>query len=40
MIILHRQHDVVANEVAKNTKFNTLKTKLNRLEKKFLMQPH
>ena len=26
--------DVVANEVVKNTKFNTLKTKVNSLEKK------
>ena len=30
--------DVVDNEVAENTKFNTLKTKVNNLEKKFLMQ--
>ena len=31
---LKELHDVVNNEVAKNTKFNTLKTKLNSLEKK------
>ena len=32
--------DVVKNdvEVVKNTKFNTLKTKVNKLDKKFLMQ--
>ena len=30
----------VVNKVAKNTKFNTLKTKVNILEKKFLMQLH
>ena len=30
--------DVVDNEVVKNTKFNTFKTKVNSLEKKFLMQ--
>ena len=28
--------DVVANEVVQNTKFNTLKTKVNSLEKKIL----
>ena len=32
--------DVVANEVVKSTKFNTLKTKINSLEKEFLMEPH
>ena len=32
--------DVLAHEVVKNTKFNTLKTKVNSLEKKFLMQLH
>ena len=26
--------DIVDNEIAKNTKFNTLKTKVNNLEKK------
>ena len=31
-------NDVVHNEVIKNTKFNTLKTKVNKLEKKLLMQ--
>ena len=30
--------DVVDNEVVKNKKFNTLKMKVNNLEKKFLMQ--
>ena len=30
--------DAVDNEVVKNTKFNTLKTKVNNLERKFLMQ--
>ena len=30
--------DIVKNEVAKNTKFNTLKMKVNKLDKKFLMQ--
>ena len=29
--------DVVANKVGKNTKFNTLKTKVNSLEKKILV---
>ena len=37
---LKKLSDVVANEVVKNTKFNTLKTKVNSLEKKFLMQLH
>ena len=37
---LKKLNDVVANEVVKNTKFNTLKTKVNSLEKKFLMQLH
>ena len=31
---LKKLSDVVANEVVKNTKFNTLKTKVNSLEKK------
>ena len=31
---LKELRDVVNNEVVKNTKFNTLKAKLNRLEKK------
>ena len=35
---LKKLSDVVANEVVKNTKFNTLKTKVNSLEKKFLME--
>ena len=30
--------DVVDNEVVKNRKFNTLKAKVNNLEKEFLMQ--
>ena len=30
--------DVVDNEIVKNTKLNTLKTKVNNLNKKFLMQ--
>ena len=30
---LKKLSDVVANEVVKNTKFNTLKTKVNSLEK-------
>ena len=30
--------DIVKNEVVKNTKFNTLKIKVNKLDKKFLMQ--
>ena len=33
-IDLKKLSDVVANEVVKNTKFNTLKTKVNSLEKK------
>ena len=33
-IDLKKLSDVVANEVVKNTKFNTLKTNLNSLEKK------
>ena len=33
-IDLKKLYDVVANEVVKNTKFNTLKTKANSLEKK------
>ena len=35
---LKKLSDVVANEAVKNTKFNTLKTKVSSLEKKFLMQ--
>ena len=31
---LKKSSDVVDNEVVKNTKFNTLKTKVNSLEKK------
>ena len=30
--------DVVKNEVVKNTKYNTLKTKVNKLHRKFLMR--
>ena len=37
---LQKLTDVVANEVVKNTKFNTLKAKINSLEKKLLMQLH
>ena len=32
--------NLVANELVKNTKFNTLKTKSNSLEKQFLIQLH
>ena len=35
---LKKLRDVVDNEVAKNTKFNTPKIKVNNLDKKFLMQ--
>ena len=35
---LKKLSDVVANEAVKNTKFNTLKTKVSSLEKQFLMQ--
>ena len=35
---LKKLSDVVKNEVVKNTKYNTLKTKVNRLDKKFFMQ--
>ena len=35
---LKRLSDVVDNKVAKNIKFNTLKPKVNNLEKKILMQ--
>ena len=38
-IDLKKLSDVVDNEVVKNTKFNTLKTKVNNVAKKFLMQP-
>ena len=34
---LKKVSDVVDNEVFKNTKFNTLNSKVNNLEKKFLM---
>ena len=34
-IDLNKLIDVVKNEVVKNTKFNTLKTKVNKLDKKF-----
>ena len=34
LVDLKKLSDVVDNEVAKNTKFNTLKTKVNNLEKK------
>ena len=37
-IDLKKLNDVVNNEVVKNTKFNTPKTKVNNLERKFLMQ--
>ena len=37
---LKKLSDVVDNEVVKNTKFNTPKTKENTLEIKFLMQLH
>ena len=38
-INLKKLSDVIDNEVGKNTKFNTLKTKANNLEKKkFLMR--
>ena len=37
---LKKLSSAVDNEVAKNTKFNTLKTKVNNLEKKFLIQLH
>ena len=33
-VFLKKSSDVVDNEVVKNTKFNTLKTKVNSLEKK------
>ena len=35
---LKKLSDVVDNEVVKNTKFNILKTKVNNLERTFLMQ--
>ena len=34
-IYLKKLSDLVRNEVVKNTKFNTLKTKINNLEKEF-----
>ena len=37
-IDLKRLSDVVDNKVAKYTESNTLKTKVNKIEKKFLMQ--
>ena len=36
LIYLKKLNDAVANEVVKNTKFNTLKTKVDNLEKKIL----
>ena len=39
-IDLKKLSDVADNEVIENTKFNKLKTKINSLEKKFLMQLH
>ena len=39
-IDLKKLSDVVDNEAVKNTKFNTLKTKVNTLEKKFLIELH
>ena len=38
LVDLKKVSDVVDNEVVKNTKLNTLATKVNNLEKKFLMQ--
>ena len=35
---LKKLSDVVKNEVVKNIKYNTLKTKVNKLDRKFLMQ--
>ena len=35
---LKKLNDVVANEVVKNTKFNILKSKVNSLGKKIMMQ--
>ena len=37
---LQKLSDVVDNNAVKNTKSNTLKTKVNRLEKKLLLQLH
>ena len=37
-IELKKISDAVKNEVVKNTKFNTLKTNVNKLDQKFLMQ--
>ena len=39
-IDLEKSSDVVDNNVVKNTKSNTLKTKVNSLEKKLLLQLH
>ena len=39
-IVLKKLSDVVANEVVKNTKFNTLNTIAITLENKFSMQLH
>ena len=39
-MVLKKLSDPVANEVVKNTKFNTLKIKVSILEKYFLMQLH
>ena len=35
---LKKLSDIVDNKIIKNTKFTTLKTKLNNLEKEILMQ--
>ena len=37
LVDLKKLSDVIDNEVAKNTKFSMPKTKVNNLEKKFLM---
>ena len=39
-IDLKKLSDVVDNEAVKNTKFNTLKTKVNTFEIKFLIELH
>ena len=39
-IVLKKLSDVIANEVVKNTKFNTLNTIAITLENKFSMQLH
>ena len=38
LVDLKKISDVVDNEVIKNTKFKTLKTKVNNFDKTFLMQ--